>query len=146
MGAPLSGGTPGGCPLLGGTPGRHPLPRGYPGQAPPAGGVPQVGTPLPGPRMGYPPPGPGMEYPPFLDLGWGTPPPHQLDGVTLPPRCELTHRLKTLPSLVLRTRSVTITLVLTSFTFTLDNTIHQDVFFLAVRETRPCVVLPAGMM
>ena len=53
-----------------------------------------------------------MGYPP-RPAGWGTPPaswmgyPPQLDGVP-PPGCELTHKLKTLPPLVLRTRSVKI--------------------------------------
>ena len=46
------------------------------------------GTPLPRPEMGYPP------YP---DLRWGTPPPR---------KCELTNKLKTVPSPILWMRAV----------------------------------------
>ena len=56
---------------------------------------------------------------PYPDLGWGTPPPIETwDGVcphpdlgrgTLPPsRCELTNKLKTVPSPILRMRVVNI--------------------------------------
>ena len=63
----------------------------------PAGGeVPHVGYPPPYQLDGVPPIS-WTGYPPLA--GWGTPPPHQLDRVPPPPpRCELTDKLKTLPS------------------------------------------------
>ena len=102
------GGVPwAGAPLLEGcTPGRHPPAGGYPGWVPPARGVHQAGPPT-WTWMGYPPHLDLDGVPPLPGPGWGTPPTWTWNGVPPPPRCELTHRLKTLPSLVLRTRSVT---------------------------------------
>ena len=121
----VQGGTP--SQVQGGTPSQvwgvpHPdLVRGYPiltwlGGTPswPGQGVPQS----PRPDLGWVPP------PPCLDLGWGTPlarpemgyspgqtwdgvPPLDVTGV-LPPRCGLTNKLKTVPSIILRMRAVMI--------------------------------------
>ena len=83
---------------------------GYPSQ-----GTPPLGYPPHTPPLGYPPPGYPLlgTPPPRVPPGWGTPPHHQLDRVPphpdldrVPPPCGQTHKLKILPPLVLRTRSV----------------------------------------
>ena len=95
-----------------------------------------MGYPLSRLGMGYPPhhkldgvpshPDLGRGYPPPHQL-YGVPPHHQLDGVPPhpdlgrgyplirwlgypPPRCGLTHKLKLLPSLILRMRAVMMSL------------------------------------
>ena len=124
-------------PCWGGTPGRRPLPGGTLGGAPTISwmGYPLIswmGYPLIS-WMGYPP---TMSWTPHHELDGvpphheldrvppphhqldGVPPHHQLDGVPPlppsagwgtppPPGCEQTNKLKILPPLVLRTRSVT---------------------------------------
>ena len=112
--APARGGTPGGAPIISW--------MGYP---PLAGwGTPHYeldGVPPTISWMGYPPTISWMGYPPPW-AGWGSSPPwagwgtphHQLDGVTPhheldgvpPPGCGQINKLKILPPLVLRTRSV----------------------------------------
>ena len=93
------GGTPHHPDLAGGAPGTpyHPdLTRGeYPGYPPHHQDLAGV------------PPRPGMGYSPCPDLGWGTPPVQTCDGVT-PLRCGLTHKVKILPSPILRMRVVKI--------------------------------------
>ena len=62
-------------------------------------------------QVGYPSPSrPGKGYPP-PSAGWGVPPSQTWEGVPLPlSRCELTHKLKLLPFLILRMRVVKIKL------------------------------------
>ena len=75
------------------------------------------------PRMDWGPPRIQgcFRYPPYLDLRWGTPPSKngsgtppprprldQVPPIPPPSRCELTKKLKTVPSPILRMRAVTI--------------------------------------
>ena len=129
---PSSGGVP--CPMLGGTPSQVqvwgvPHPDLVVGGTPswPGGGYPRYPPPPARPGMGYPPgqtwygvppgqtwdgvPPPGQTWdgvPPPARPGMGYPPPSQTwDGVSPPPpRCELTNKLKTVPSLIFRMRAV----------------------------------------
>ena len=82
--------------LAGGYP-RIPLPLSRPGVVPPC---PDLG-------WGTPLSRPGMGYPPIQTWDGVTPPPVQTcDGVILPSRCGLTHKVKILPSPILRMRPV----------------------------------------
>ena len=98
------------------------------GVTPGGGGYPSRGTPPPGHGWGTPA-WTWMGYPPHLDMdgvppawtwmgyppppghGWGAPPPISWMGYP-PPPCGQAHKLKILPPLVLRTRSVIIDMVL----------------------------------
>ena len=64
--------------------------------------------PNPSPGWGTPPARPGMGYPPQPDLGWGTPPtPYPRWGTPPPPsKWGLTHKVKILPSPILRMQAV----------------------------------------
>ena len=115
----MSGGYPIPCPGGGGVP--CPRSRGVP--CPRSGG----GVTLSQVQGGYPMPGQGYPIQTWLggvpqvppsgpDLGWCTPPGQTWDGVPSPwtwlgypppPRCELTNKLKTVPSPILRMRAVT---------------------------------------
>ena len=91
--------------------GYHPMPGPGPGMGYPI--QTRDGIPPPISWMGTTPPapGPGMGYPHLnLDLGWGTP--LSRPGMGYPPsppsRCELTNKLKTVPSPIIRMRAVKI--------------------------------------
>ena len=87
------------------------------GGVPPRGARPGQGTPPPSrPGWGTPPHHPdlaGIPLPPSCRPGWGTPPQPSRPGWGTPPlqsRCELTNKLKTVPSPILRMRAVIIML------------------------------------
>ena len=64
-----------------------------------------------------PPARPGMGYSPYRDLRWGTPPPS---------RCGLTHKVKILPSPILRMRAVKIaTNIKESFSLSLSLGVNE---------------------